>query len=93
MLVSVGSVLLFTFILYRFCCLFLHLVNSLSQNYIFASLTKEDLDQVAATMDIVSVSQGENIVTQGKLHTFKFDLFVLYILDLYFFTYAFRSKR
>lgn len=41
-------------------------MNAISQNYIFASLNKEDLDDVVMSMEIVDVSAGENIVTQGQ---------------------------
>jgi hypothetical protein len=40
-------------------------VAAISQNYIFASLNKDDLDDVVNSMEILQVSAGENIVTQG----------------------------
>jgi hypothetical protein len=40
-------------------------VAALSRSYIFVSLNKEDLDDVVNSMEIVQVSAGENIVTQG----------------------------
>jgi hypothetical protein len=40
-------------------------VSAISQNYIFASLNHEDLDEVVQCMETVDVSAGENVVTQG----------------------------
>eukprot|EP01039_Chlorochromonas_danica_P006161 gene6162-6789_t len=42
------------------------LVSALSQNYIFTSLTEQDVHELALTMEAVSVSAGENIITQGE---------------------------
>ena len=41
-------------------------VAAISQNYIFASLNPEDLDEVVLCMESVEVSAGENVVTQGQ---------------------------
>jgi hypothetical protein len=43
-------------------------VAALDQNYIFASLNAEDRIEVVNTMEIIQVSLGENIVTQGIFH-------------------------
>lgn len=40
-------------------------VTAVSQNYIFASMNSEDIDQVILSMEIVEVSAGDNVVTQG----------------------------
>jgi hypothetical protein len=40
-------------------------VATISQNYIFASLNEQDLNDLTASMDIVEVTAGENIITQG----------------------------
>lgn len=42
------------------------LVTAVSQNYIFASLNHEDLDEIVLCMESVDVTAGENVVTQGK---------------------------
>eukprot|EP00981_Chlorochromonas_danica_P007485 scaffold1755_cov258-Ochromonas_danica.AAC.7 len=42
------------------------IVSALSQNYIFTSLTEQDVHELALTMEAVSVSAGENIITQGE---------------------------
>ena len=42
-------------------------MTALSQNYIFAALSERDLESCMLSMDIVEVSSGENIITQGIL--------------------------
>lgn len=42
------------------------IVSAISQNYIFASLNGEDLDEIVLCMESVEVGAGENVVTQGK---------------------------
>ena len=40
-------------------------VTALSQNYMFASLNKEDLEELSSKMEIIDVAQGEDVITQG----------------------------
>lgn len=41
------------------------IVTALSQNYMFASLNKEDLEELSSKMEIIDVAQGEDVITQG----------------------------
>jgi len=44
-----------------------HLImNAISTNYIFANLNDQDKNNIMMSMDIVDVSSGENIITQGQ---------------------------
>lgn len=40
-------------------------MNAISTNYIFASVSDNDKYNVMMAMNIVEVSSGENIITQG----------------------------
>jgi len=42
------------------------IMAAISSNYIFASLNAQDLDSLASSMEILDVSAGENIITQGQ---------------------------
>jgi hypothetical protein len=53
-------------IVFIYLCLCSLLVATISQNYIFASLNEQDLSDLTASMDIVEVTAGENIITQGN---------------------------
>lgn len=41
-------------------------MNAISTNYIFANLNDQDKNNIMMSMDIVDVSPGENIITQGN---------------------------
>lgn len=41
-------------------------MSAIDQNYIFASLNAEDRSEVVISMEIISISAGENIITQGQ---------------------------
>ena len=41
-------------------------MNAISTNYIFANLSDQDKNNIMMSMDIVDVSPGENIITQGN---------------------------
>lgn len=45
-------------------------VAAITSNYIFASLNAQDLNSLAMCMEIVDVSAGENIITQGAAGVF-----------------------
>lgn len=40
--------------------------SALAQNYIFASLSENDIQTLVESMEILDVSRGENIITQGQ---------------------------
>lgn len=41
---------------------------ALGASYIFASLTPDDLVTVMQSMEVVEISSGENIITQGRIN-------------------------
>lgn len=46
-------------------------MTAITSNYIFASLNAQDLNNLAMSMEIVDVSAGENIITQGAYISFS----------------------
>lgn len=56
-------------------------MNAIQSNYIFASLNAQDLNSLALCMEIVDVSAGENIITQGAAYLITDYLSVLSPFD------------
>lgn len=51
------------------------ITSAFSKSYMFASLTKPDIESLACTMGMVDVAKGENIITQGETGDY------LYVLE------------
>ena len=44
-----------------------YLGNAILSNYIFASLGETEITTIIESMEVLDVSRGENIITQGSL--------------------------